>query len=191
MADKIIEAIWDSTAAELESLLVEKGNPDASEAGSSALLWACTINDPEKVKLLLRYGADVNLADEDGETPLMRAASTGDVESVAALLKMNANPNAVNDIGQTALMLASKEGKLEIVKLYVEYNVDVLAVDDLGRTALNWALTDSDHAEVVSYLVTMGLDPFQKNKNGMTPLDYADQLNREECLKIMKDGNNG
>ena len=49
--------------------------------------------DAERVRELLKKGADPNVRDEDGDTPLHDAASVGHVNVVRLLLEHGADPN--------------------------------------------------------------------------------------------------
>ena len=78
----------------LSQKLLELGaDPNYTFIGQSPLLNATEDNNTEMIKLLLNYGADINIQDkEDGWTPLMVAAYKGHVDLVRFLLKNGANP---------------------------------------------------------------------------------------------------
>lgn len=64
---------------------------------------ACELGQLNSVKLLIAFGARVNLVDRDGDSPLHRAI--GHLEIMKYLLKRGAKVNAVNLRGQTPLHL--------------------------------------------------------------------------------------
>ncbi|KAK3934596.1 ankyrin repeat-containing domain protein [Diplogelasinospora grovesii] len=74
----------DDVGQELEN------DPDSinrrDENGKAPLHWACQGGNAAVVKLLIREGADVNVADFGGQTPLMTAAHRGAIRCALALL---------------------------------------------------------------------------------------------------------
>jgi len=117
------------SASPLWHFVVEKLSmrPEASTKGSTSLLIALRWREnelgeetappvnTETLKALVKYGANVNAADNDGMTPLMFAAWTGDSKSVMFLLRQGAAINAVDKCGYTSLMLACSESHGAIV----------------------------------------------------------------------------
>ena len=60
--------------------------PQDARKGYTALYWASWYGHTDVVKLLLRGGADKNIAEENGWTPLMRAKHFGR-QAIVALLQ--------------------------------------------------------------------------------------------------------
>ena len=59
---------------------------DKDTSGKTPLMIAGEEGDPETVKLLLSYGAEVNEKDNEGNNALMLVAGTTDDESLLACL---------------------------------------------------------------------------------------------------------
>jgi hypothetical protein len=80
-------------------MLAHKADPNAANSeGATALPWAA--GDPEKVKLLVRAGADVKARSKIGRTPLIvAAASAGNLESVRLLVSKGADPTVTDQYG--------------------------------------------------------------------------------------------
>ncbi len=72
------------------------------------------------IRLLIEYGANVNLQDKDGNTALVFASYNGHTEAVKLLLAAGAKVNLQDDRDYTALYYANREGYIEIQKLLRE-----------------------------------------------------------------------
>ena len=72
------------------------------EFGQTALWWAALHGNQHIAELLIKAGADVNLADTDGWVPLSVAAFYGHKECIKALLAAGADPSKVVKDGDTA-----------------------------------------------------------------------------------------
>ena len=73
--------------------------------------------DAERVKELLKKGADPNTKDIDGRTPLHIAASWGHDDVVKLLLVRGADPTVKDKDGRTPLDLARAEGRRKVVSV--------------------------------------------------------------------------
>jgi uncharacterized protein len=108
--------------------------------------------------LLLRAGANPNLANDLGATPLWVASSNGNAAIVARLLQARADPNLALASGETPLMSAAQSGSIETVRLLLANGADVNAIERFrGQTALMWA-ADQNHPEVARVLLAGGAD---------------------------------
>ncbi|KAK0721934.1 ankyrin repeat-containing domain protein [Lasiosphaeria miniovina] len=135
--------------------------------GKAPLHWACNGGNAGVVKLLVREGADVNVADFSGQTPLMTAASHGAVPCARALL-------------------FEEGGRRRRTCCQVD------RLDTQGRTALHYAAASSfagggAHA-VMRLLLDCGADPRRCNLGGETALhelasSYTAALPSTELLR--------
>jgi ankyrin repeat protein len=134
----------------------------------------------------LRITASLSWVDFTGQTPFITAALAGDVTLMKLLLKHGADPNIPTFAGTTALMAAAgvnwvvdqtyDEGQaalLEAVKLCVELGLDVNAVNSMGLTAAHGAANRGSD-EILKYLVSLGARLDVKDKEGRTPLTWAE-----------------
>ena len=74
-------------------------------------LYAAAYNrDTDAIRLLVRYGADIEERAGPGDTPLLGAIGWSHFEAAAAMLACGANVNAQNDRGMTAAHMMLKKG---------------------------------------------------------------------------------
>jgi ankyrin repeat protein len=92
------------------------------------------------LRLLLDFGAEVDVLNGDGATPLHLAAQDGHLEVVEALLNAGAEKDCrMNGTGATPLRLAAGVAHHHIVELLIRWGANKdLAADD-GRTPLQVA----------------------------------------------------
>jgi uncharacterized protein len=124
--------------------------------------------------------------DFTGQTPFLLAALSGDVTLMRLLLKHGADPNIPTFGGTTALMAAAgvnwvvkqtftepPETVLEAVKLCLELGSDVNAANAMGLTAVHGAANRGSD-DIIQFLVTKGARLDVKDKEGRTPLVWAE-----------------
>jgi hypothetical protein len=111
---------------------------------STELYDAAYEGDAERVRELLKKGANPNVRDEYGETPLHIAARDGHVDVVELLLEHGADPNAQDKSGETPLHWAAFNGYVDVVRLLLEHGADPTVKNKDGITPL-------DVARVVGY----------------------------------------
>jgi len=100
-------------------------------------LYAAAYNrDPAAIRLLVRYGADIEESSGLGETPLLGAVGWSHFEAAEAMLECGANVNAQNDHGMTAAhLMLKKNSAYEHFALLARYNVRFDLPDRQGTTA--------------------------------------------------------
>ena len=124
--------------------------------------------------------------DFTGQTPFLTAALAGDLTVMRLLLKHGADPHIPTFAGTTALMAAAgvnwvfdqtyDEGPkalLEAVKLCHELGMDVNAINSMGLTALHGAANRGSD-DIIRFLVEKGAKLDVKDKEGRTPLTWAE-----------------
>ncbi|MEJ0039755.1 MAG: ankyrin repeat domain-containing protein [Gammaproteobacteria bacterium] len=139
------------------ALLKKKANVNAIEKwhGQTALMWATAEKQPEMVKLLIQYGADVNARSlvnnwqrqvtaepraqarpPGGLTPLIYASREGCFECVTALVRAKAKLDMADPEGVTPLIVAINNFHFDIAKFLIESGANVNKWDWWGRTPL-------------------------------------------------------
>ncbi len=130
----------------------------ADADGTTPLHWAVRADDLEKVRSLLRTGANAKAANRYGITPVSLAATNGNAAMIETLIKAGADPKAPLPGGQTILMTAAHTGNPEAVKLLLTHGAEVNARESShGETALMWAAAEN-HAGAVKMLIEFGAE---------------------------------
>jgi ankyrin repeat protein len=135
---------------------------------------------------MLHVTGDLSWVDMTGQTPLLRAALAADVEVMRMLLAHGADPAITAFAGTNALMAAAgvdwvvdqttDEGpaaRLEAVKMCLDLGFDVNAVNSMGVSAVMGAANRGSD-DIIELLVAKGAKLDVKDKEGRTPLNWAE-----------------
>ncbi len=123
-------------------LLLQHGasvnHTDAS--GSTPLIIAARVSEPENVRLLLEHGADVNACNNEGHTPLISA-----LLPTAEKMRLTFSPTTVEARQRTmqcVTPLLEKQALIEqTVRLLLDAGADTTLRDATGRNAFDYANT--------------------------------------------------
>jgi uncharacterized protein len=167
----------------LAQFLVEKGaDPNAAAAGYTALHAAVLMGNLELVKTLMAHGgnpnaplikgtpirrnaADLELrVDVMGATPFLLAAKYAETSMMRVLLAGGADPRLPMKDSTTPLMAAAGLGWGAGNRRGVVYN----KANNYGSTLR--AQEEKDTLEAITFLLDLGLDVKEADRNGSTPL---------------------
>jgi len=142
--DQVFQFVKEKNLASLAQLLKARGNTfdlnTRNDSGQTPLYWACELPTPEIAKLLVQFGADMNIAElTGGFTPLHLTAFIGNEPLAAYLIENGADIARRNNSGGTALHFAAKNNSVNIVTLLLKAGADPLAKDDKGNTPGDYA----------------------------------------------------
>ena len=145
----------------------------------------------DSVKILLRYGADIEdrgtIKKDDkvieGCTPLWAAASANHLNVVKLLIEQNAEVDGRTSTFSTPLRAAAHNGQLDIVRCLIESGADVNARNVEGYTPLLVACVWG-HLNTVTYLINKGAFIDLQYDDGDTVLHDAVQRGH---LKIVSE----
>lgn len=100
-------------------------------------LYAAAYNrDTAAIRLLVRYGADIEESSGRGDTPLLGAVGWSHFEAAEAMLDCGADVNAQNDHGMTAAhLMLKKNSDYEYFALLARHKARFDLPDTQGRTA--------------------------------------------------------
>jgi uncharacterized protein len=105
-------------------------------ANPNYCLFAAVWNeDREAIRLLLKYGADIEEGADRGDTPLLGAVAWSKFGPAEELLSAGASPNVRNGDGATALHMMLKKGSSpEHFQLFARHGARSDIADAEGRT---------------------------------------------------------
>ncbi|XP_069108128.1 POTE ankyrin domain family member G-like [Argopecten irradians] len=131
-------------------LLESRCDPNIpDEYRNIALHEAVERSHPDLVRLLIKYGSDLDAKNCLGQTPLMRAVVFDDLEIVKLLVKSGADIDEVECTGKSALLIGLLEQREKVCRFLIKYGCDVNIVDKLGQSAMYLA-SQSTSAESMS-----------------------------------------
>jgi ankyrin repeat protein len=168
----------------LIQLLVDKGAKINQLCGwqKQTPLW-CAAEQAKlsTVQLLIRLGADVNLANENGETPLMAASKHWGDAIVQELLAAKADPYAQGKNGRSALAIAAFGGNDSVVQRLLATDPEAVRHPS-NQQALKEAAS-MGNAAMVARLIQAGADLETRDSSGMTPLITAAAYGRSAVVQ--------
>ena len=153
------------------------------------IIQACQIGNFELIKLLVKYGANVNISDRQNSTPLM--LSVDSFQIVEFLISKGANVNGQDNNGNTVLMSSlggPTERQMKIMKLLLEKGANVNAVaypggQERGVTILDKAY--ESYPGIASFLILHGA----KTARELGINSVLDEQSRRDALFLIKRNN--
>ena len=156
----------------------------------------------DKMRRLIKRGAELNSQNELGQSPLswaidknqieivrvllteynlnskminnalFDAVYLGDIDIAKLLIENGADINTQKEFGNTSLHLAVREKNFDLVKLLIEYGADVNIKNNADWTPLHWTASNG-YYDVAKLLIENGADVNIKDEDGWTPLHEA------------------
>ncbi|MCR4939953.1 MAG: ankyrin repeat domain-containing protein [Treponemataceae bacterium] len=138
---------------------------------------------PQKLSMLLSLKYPVNRRNSTGQTPLSIAVESNYQDTARILLENGADPFLTDNSGNCAVSIAI-EGRPDILNSIVTTCGN--ARDMAGDGILHYAARTADEA-VIKKLLSMGLDPNNRNITGETAHDIAIRWQRPaEIIELLK-----
>lgn len=149
----------------------------------------------EAVMLLCQLVPEqLNLVDFKGQTPLMLVAEAGETELVTAMLKAGADPDRQDWQGMTALHTAVKSHVDGCVDALLDHPCQLDKITRDGRSPLHTAAWTANVHAIKRVLQMAPHLSWQRNTNGMTPLELIEAMIEEpKALQVLAEevGRNG
>ena len=140
------------------------------------LFTAMIVNEKkDALRLLLKYGLDVNAKSINGETVLWYAARSGDIDILNWIVNKVKNINQLNDDKENALTGAVYSGNMDCVRLLMEKGININNIDNNGDTALFYSVY-LKYIEISEYLIEHGADINIVDNEGYDAKWFADEL---------------
>ncbi|MES1221544.1 MAG: ankyrin repeat domain-containing protein [Bacteroidota bacterium] len=179
----LINAALYASADCMELLLQKKANPNLKNKLGQTPLMLCT-HEPGKMKLLVKYGADINARSNSNNTPLLIACvGNGQFENIKWLIDNGADPLAKNYGKETTLLRAALYGDTMTLRLLVSKGLNVNE-SSWGFTPLIYATRFANWPYVFS-LLDHDADANVPDNTNMPLVQWAAILNNLELVKAL------
>ncbi|NQV98539.1 MAG: ankyrin repeat domain-containing protein [Rhodospirillales bacterium] len=161
-------------------------------AGRTALHVAAFKSHDAALEALVTAGADINALEHAAYDVITIAAVADDLELLTRALNLGGNPaNITSPYEGTALIAAAHLGHAEVVSALVEAGAPLDHVNNLGWTALIEVVVLGDggprHRQAARALLAGGADRTIADRQGVTPLQHAEQAGYGEMVALFKE----
>ncbi len=178
LADPLIHLYRIPIPALREKLEEDPSLVKLNDLGRNLICAAAIDWDVPRLRLLLEFGADVDMKGAGGHNPLYRVANgTGNEDEGRAALELliahGGNVNQVTGVGgMTPLHMAARRGTVAIAEALLKAGAKIDAQDSNGETPLRRAVNCRKDA-VVRLLISHGANPLSQDRFGCTVLQAA------------------
>jgi ankyrin repeat protein len=169
-------------------ILIDSGldiNHSLNRFGETLLLRAISEDRMSVIESLLKWGANVNLADENGITPLIAASTNGNIKVIELLVEHGADMEIMSGRGRTALMEAVSSDQIVSISWWVSHGGDIEYRDPAGNSPIIVAAKGGKFA-ATQWLVEHGADIHAKDERGNTALDWAKANGHSSIVKLLQ-----
>ncbi len=175
----ILSAVTNNDIAGAKTALENGADVNTTDSQKRSLLLIATNKAyKEMAALLVSHGADVNQQADNLDSPFLYAGASGQTELLELFLKNGARFDVFNRYNGTALIPACERGHVETVNLLANTpNFPIDHINNIGWTGLLEAVILGDgslkYQQIVQILKDAGADMTIPDKNGVTPLQHA------------------
>ena len=182
--DDFFRAVMLDDDVATKSLLQRGFDPNTlNPAGIPGLLLAVREPAPKVARLLINWpGTLIEARNPADESALMLAALAGDLAMCQLLIQKDAD---VNKTGWTPLHYAATNGHVPVIALLLEEHAYIDAESPNKTTPLMMAARYGS-AVAVKALLDAGADPLLKNSQGLSALDFALAVGREDSAELIR-----
>lgn len=158
-------------------LLVAEGASIESKSTKRMTPFLCSCNHGHlsaAIKLL-NMGARATVKNATGYRMIHLAVVSKNINLVKLAINLTGTKcvHKQTNAGFSPFILASMRGELEIVKLLLAYGVSPSTLPKIRYSALHLGCNAANRAEMVQYLISIGVPVDIRGKKGITPLHYS------------------
>lgn len=183
-ATALINAIFLNNEQTVQKLLEDFANIDFQDAtGSTPLMVAAYVANPEVINLILAHNPNINLCTADGYNALFCCITNPQI--VEMLINKGININQQAKEGLTPLLLASQSKATQTVNLLLKNNANINDCLENGNNALMIAIKKND-IETAKMLINAGISLSHKNNQEKTAFMLANETGNQEIKKAIQ-----
>lgn len=174
---------------ETVSKIIEKIDVNSQYLGypTTGLITASYDGYLEIVKLLINYGAIIDLPKSDGQTALMHAVKADHKDVVEELIRCGANLDIQSGSKWTALMIAAQDADLiDILELLLKSGSNKNIKNDDNETAFDLALINENFRSM--YFLNPEMINQQDDDGNTWLLKTCSNQNEDEALFLYEKG---
>ncbi|XP_012557209.1 inversin-B [Hydra vulgaris] len=175
--DKVLEILLSKEVSHVNAIDIHK---------QSALHMSTQGGHLNCVKLLIKYGADVNLPDGKQHIPLFYACASGNTEIVNELLK-HCSPRSLEECdleGRCPLHYAAMVDRTDIIKILMQNQPNPNIKDNAGCPPLHFAAYGG-FVHCMSVLLENGANVNNQDNEGRTALHWACKSGSLDAVKLL------
>lgn len=149
-----------------------------------SMIQAVSDGDAEKIRNLIRNGANTDITDDKGTPLLSISIEKGEPDVFDALLLGKPNLERTGENARTPLHMAAKFGRIREVRILLQEGAHVASYDVSLNTPLILAAVN-DHAEVIKLLLDHGADIDKTNRHNLSALMLAADRGYKDVVKLL------
>lgn len=182
--EELVRSAASGDANKVEGLLKRDASVNGVYVTHTALQAACQNGHLDVLRLLVRYGADVEIEDKDGDRAIHHAAFGDEPEAIRLLAQAGADLNARNARRQTPLHIAVYKGHVNSVQRLLQLGCHPSLQDCEGDTPLHDAISKR-REDIMKLLLRSGADVTLANNNGFNALHHGALRGNPQAVRVL------
>jgi len=166
----------------IAEILLQAGAKDSAGNAEVTNPLFDALNDPARLKELIRRGADVNGTDTYGWTPLWNALNYGHLEAAKVLIEGGAD---VKTQRYLTFPINDEPAAIEVIKMMLDRGADINSTREGGRTVLMDAV-EWRRLKVVRFLIRQGARLDLRDSDNKTAFDLAKDRGYDDVAEMLK-----